>query len=146
MDDFREAPGSQITPNQGGRVGSTPIPGVKKCGGCGLEKPSSEFYQKGHELQSYCISCKVKAQARLHAIAKQQARQYLTTKGCKDCGNTDFRVLDFDHVDRKFARVSQLLGSYNWTSKKVQDEITRCEIRCANCHRIRHWNEDASNR
>ena len=59
---------------------------------------------------------------------------------CADCGNTDIRVIDFDHIDpaTKMINVSSLFGRFaNPEHKKISDEASKCEIRCANCHRIR---------
>lgn len=61
--------------------------------------------------------------------------QYLLEHPCIDCGENDIVVLDFDHVRGvKIKSVSQILvdGSGN---AKLQKEIDKCEVRCANCHR-----------
>lgn len=62
--------------------------------------------------------------------------EFLKTQICVDCGNSDYRVLEFDHVaDDKFAGVAELINrGRNW--KDVQAEIAKCEVRCCNCHRI----------
>lgn len=62
---------------------------------------------------------------------------YLSTHPCVDCGETDIRVLDFDHIDtvNKKANISQLISRTNW--KHLKKEIAKCEVRCANCHRIK---------
>lgn len=53
-------------------------------------------------------------------------------RGCVDCGEKDFRVLDFDHVRGK----SFTIGSSPRKAIAVlYAEIDRCEVRCANCHR-----------
>lgn len=56
--------------------------------------------------------------------------------GCADCGySTHPAALDFDHVgDGKTANVSSLIGCA-WD--RVAAEIAKCEVVCANCHRIR---------
>lgn len=44
-------------------------------------------------------------------------------------------MLDFDHVTGdKFANVKQMV---TWTisRQRIFDEIAKCEVRCANCHR-----------
>lgn len=80
-------------------------------------------------------------------MAKAQAgyikmRQYLAAKGCLGCGNRDFRVLDFDHTEPKAnGWVTSLVAKYGWEHHLVQAEVDKCEVRCANCHRIRHWIE-----
>ncbi|MEO7019954.1 MAG: hypothetical protein ABI234_07370, partial [Ktedonobacteraceae bacterium] len=55
---------------------------------------------------------------------------------CVDCNCLDIRVLEFDHVHGKKAKsISELLkNSASWP--RIQSEIAKCEVRCANCHRI----------
>lgn len=57
---------------------------------------------------------------------------------CLDCGHRFPLVcMDFDHVrgEKKF-NVSQAYNvAGSW--QKIIDEIAKCEIVCANCHRIR---------
>lgn len=70
--------------------------------------------------------------------------EYLKVHPCVDCGETDIRVLDFDHViGIKTYAVARLLG-YHSTTNKLELEIAKCEVRCANCHRkktsdTRNW-------
>jgi hypothetical protein len=59
--------------------------------------------------------------------------------GCVDCGHVDLahpEVFDFDHVrGDKTSGVASLA-----TSGSVEDliaEMDKCEVVCANCHRIR---------
>jgi hypothetical protein len=54
---------------------------------------------------------------------------------CQHCGNTDPRVLDFDHVDptSKTLLISQ---SYHLPLVRLEEEIAKCRLLCANCHRI----------
>jgi hypothetical protein len=62
--------------------------------------------------------------------------EYLSDKSCIDCGEKDPVVLEFDHreKDKKFKHISKLMsGHYSWNS--VLNEIDKCDIRCANCHR-----------
>lgn len=65
---------------------------------------------------------------------------YKKRSKCLDCGLSGARcpeVLDFDHVnnDKKF-NVSEF-RHYTSGFNKVKKEISKCEIVCANCHRIR---------
>jgi hypothetical protein len=63
--------------------------------------------------------------------------EFLSVHSCVDCGNADLRVLEFDHVrGEKSYDVSRLVcsGARLW---RLKNEIEKCEIRCANCHRIK---------
>lgn len=78
----------------------------------------------------------------------QQTRRDLINKikldrGCSICGyNAHAAALDFNHIngDKKFS-ISQ---DTKKAMSKLLAEIDKCEILCANCHRIhtyenRHW-------
>ena len=78
----------------------------------------------------------------------QQSRRDLinkikTDRGCAKCGyNTHPAALDFNHVHgEKSFGVGQ---DPKVAMHKLLEEIAKCEILCANCHRVhtaknRHW-------
>ena len=65
--------------------------------------------------------------------------EYLRDKVCTDCGYKDSRVFEFDHLpgfEKKFEIGKAVSGSTrSW--KLILTEIEKCEVVCANCHRIR---------
>ena len=83
---------------------------------------------------------------RLNTEAKRRAKirtrlwlkEYLQAHPCVDCGEHDLRVLEFDHMkpEDKTAGVSRLAGN-GASLARVQAEVAKCEVRCANCHRRR---------
>jgi hypothetical protein len=62
--------------------------------------------------------------------------QSLKNKPCADCGNSFHpAVMEFDHLrDKKFT-ISKKPSKKS--RRKLLDEISKCEIVCANCHRMR---------
>jgi hypothetical protein len=64
----------------------------------------------------------------------QRIIDYLREHPCVDCGERDIVVLEFDHIGDKVADVSAYAGGGR-TWARVQAEIDKCEVRCANCHR-----------
>ena len=57
--------------------------------------------------------------------------------GCVDCGNTDIRVLEFDHVrGEKIWSVSEMVTRGSGMDVLLA-EIAKCEVRCRNCHVIK---------
>lgn len=66
---------------------------------------------------------------------RKHLRKHLSSNPCVDCGESDIVVLDFDHV--RGNKISSLADSVNkaWSLRKIDEEIEKCEIRCANCHR-----------
>lgn len=126
----------------------------KKCTQCGKTKPYADF-QKRTATKTGCASmCKPCKRAydrahyathpnRRHYIKQNRQKErknahnfickYLQTHPCVDCGETDPVVLEFDHVYApKKAVVSRLKNS---STKAVKQEIAKCVVRCANCHR-----------
>jgi len=59
--------------------------------------------------------------------------------GCKNCGESDYRCLDFHHTDpsTKDAEVSELWRHASIIT--IRKEIEKCEVLCANCHRKLHY-------
>jgi hypothetical protein len=65
------------------------------------------------------------------------ARAYLLEHPCVDCGEADPIVLEFDHVRGvKAADVSNLVKGVA-SRARLETEIAKCDVRCANCHRRR---------
>lgn len=68
---------------------------------------------------------------------RERLNAYKLQRGCKDCGyNTRPEALDFDHLpgNKKSFQISQVTGR-SWN--RVLEEIAKCELVCANCHRVR---------
>jgi hypothetical protein len=61
--------------------------------------------------------------------------EFFTTHPCSDCGETDPVVLEFDHLGDKAFNIAKGLRDRSW--KALIDEIAKCDIVCANCHRRR---------
>lgn len=59
-----------------------------------------------------------------------------TSQGCLVCGERVAVCLDFHHLDpsKKEFTLSKALRS----NKKLADEIAKCVVLCANCHRKLH--------
>ena len=63
-------------------------------------------------------------------------RDYKLAKGCLDCGYAEHSVaLQFDHrpgTDKKYN-----VSSLSTRSREfIQQEIDKCDVRCANCHAV----------
>jgi len=85
------------------------------------------------------VERKAEKQAKAN-IRATDLRRYLdsikTERGCVDCGFSGHpSALDFDHVDGE----KLLLVSSCKSRAQADAEIAKCEVRCANCHRIRTW-------
>ena len=71
-------------------------------------------------------------------LARQVAREfvynYLLTHPCEHCGENDVRVLEFHHVGDKDMAVGYMVSG-GWSVPRIQAEIDKCDVLCANCHR-----------
>ena len=132
-------------------------PSRKRCSMCKQWKPLEEFHRnraRKDGRQHACKPCNIarnqrwyreNPQVRLERTDEYNRRRkrhlqelllaYLHEHPCVDCGESDPVVLDFDHVrDDKVANVSMMvLRKRPWSV--ILEEIAKCEVRCANCHR-----------
>lgn len=139
----------------------------KICSGCGQERDTERDFAWKNKAkgtrQRWCKFCQAEANSRhyqnnkhiyldraltrnaqVNTENKQRLYAYLSSHPCVDCGQTDIRVLEFDHVrGNKTANITKLLkNATSW--KAIENEIAKCEVRCVNCHRARtsesgHW-------
>jgi hypothetical protein len=87
------------------------------------------------------------AQRRHRIKVRKNLFNFLLSQKCTDCGESDPIVLDFDHKipNKKFKTISRMLsGHYSWNS--ILDEIKKCDVRCANCHRRRSYSQFGKHR
>lgn len=77
-----------------------------------------------------------------HAKKQEYKRKLAELKektGCKDCGVKNHIILDFDHLRDKKYNISRMVhDGFSW--RAILKEIDKCEVVCANCHRIRTHN------
>ncbi len=132
---------------------------TKFCPRCKEILPVEEFNWKikNKKRASYCKKCsryyinehykknkdyyKEKAIIRNKAVRleiNQFLFSYLQDHPCIDCGEDNPVVLEFDHKDRgkKFMAIGTM-KKRQYSISAIKKEISRCDIRCANCHRIK---------
>lgn len=130
---------------------------MKICPKCTLELENNSFnknIRKKDGLQTYCRNCQKQIDKKFYPkrditekLKKEKIRRilvnnfkvnYLKEHPCFDCNNSDIRVLEFHHI---YKRKDFNLGESNrYCLNRVKDEIEKCIVLCANCHRIRHYN------
>ena len=113
---------------------------TKKCRKCDTELVVGEnlchFDFDNHNY--LCSPCQSKEKQSRHAKRKLEAIEYLGGK-CADCGGVVHpQAYDFHHVDpsNKKGKVTQMLRQNSW--KTIVEELDKCVLLCANCHRVRH--------
>jgi hypothetical protein len=92
-----------------------------------------EYYRKNRDAQKARL---LRNAAARKADNKSRVIEYLREHPCVDCGEADIVVLQFDHVANKERDVARMLSG-SWTWSAIEREIAKCEVRCANCHRLR---------
>jgi len=118
-----------------------------RCRSCRAKRPSNPQRRK-----NYAREYGRKRRARLYEIIDRHKLE----AGCAHCGyHEDARALDFDHIDpaTKVQTISWLVTTSGVNPDnpkhmaKLMDEIAKCQVLCANCHRIKtrearegHWN------
>jgi hypothetical protein len=87
-----------------------------------------------------------KRNAAVRAKYKTAVDALKIARGCIDCGyNLHAEALDFDHLRDKVMAVSKMATwGYSWPL--IEQEIMKCEVVCANCHRVRTVNRRTSKR
>lgn len=137
---------------------------MRICTRCYQTKPESEYFVKDSRVGRLHAQCKdcyrthrkvtyAEHYARYRELYRRRAkkrrdelraefhtnmRTFMTGKACSDCGESDIRVLELDHLDpnNKTFNISQAVRlGFNWSA--VELEIKKCQILCANCHKRR---------
>ncbi len=131
---------------------------MQRCSKCGVEKPLGAFPQRRDRRSgrgTVCLECGrayhrehyrrnreyyIKKAGRIQGPRREKIRimliEYLRSHPCVDCGESDIRVLQFDHRDPslKGANIGDLVRQgTRWNA--VVGEIEKCDVRCGNCHR-----------
>lgn len=71
---------------------------------------------------------------------KEYIRQIKEKHSCADCGEKyHYSQMDFDHVDGKKKHNLSRYANSSVSIKTIKEEIKKCEVVCANCHRYRTW-------
>lgn len=130
---------------------------MKICKRCGVSKAYSDFHKSAKSkdgLHSYCKICNNRQRIEKYRnnITEEKVYRdgwrkrsqdecrafivdYLKRHPCVDCGNSDIRVLEFDHVGDKKYNIASMIGSTS--VNRLREEVKKCVVRCANCHRIK---------
>jgi hypothetical protein len=125
----------------------------RRCHRCGETRPIAMFYvaieakraaQGRHHW--HCRFC----QREINSARRRPRQDYVDAvklaNGCADCGlrSPHPEIYDFDHLPGfdKVAGVSALLTK--GTFDGLVAEVAKCDVVCANCHRIRTRSREAA--
>jgi hypothetical protein len=129
---------------------------MKRCCTCHEDKDLSEYNKnktRKDGLNTICRECskarskqyyrenrqhhkkETMARKNIHTLRNRQFRwDYVSTHPCVDCGESDPVVLEFDHLGDKKKCISYMVGM-GYSLKSIKEEVAKCEVRCANCHK-----------
>lgn len=118
----------------------------KVCRYCNTEKPIEDFPIAGTTkgvtyYRNKCNTCYCAMKAdRRHKISRW-LKDLKKGLACEKCGNADFRVLEFHHSngDKDF-NIGQA-STLGYSRKRILEEVKKCNVLCACCHRILHHEE-----
>jgi hypothetical protein len=129
----------------------------KKCNHCGEWKDENEFnwrykslgvrnkacrdcqhafnkaYYEGDAKERHLKQVRERTNA-AREVARKFIIQYLLMHPCEKCGERDPIVLEFHHVGEKDLTITRMVSG-GWSIKRIQQEIDKCQVLCANCHR-----------
>jgi hypothetical protein len=82
---------------------------------------------------------KVRQQTKAQRTRNQEfVRSFLSEHPCVDCGESDIVVLEFDHQRDKTQEVCELARN-GVSLQTLKNEIEKCDVVCANCHKRRTY-------
>lgn len=128
---------------------------MKKCTFCKEIKDLSQFHKNKSKKDGHnnvCKTCRKEYHKKwyeqgkrdyvVNRNAKHRLRNktwlynYLLEHPCVDCGEDDPVVLEFDHLKDKIDNVGKMAAD-GVSLKKLREEIAKCQVVCANCHKRR---------
>lgn len=129
---------------------------LKRCTGCDVEKPLSDFRKDTSKKDGHRYECKVCSRTRINSVYTQKysikcnarskstriervelVKQHKQQNPCVVCGEAEPACLDFHHKEasEKENSIAQML---NGSLLKLLTEMAKCVILCSNCHRKVH--------
>lgn len=116
---------------------------TKNCTDCKITKPIEQFYKSKTHKYGVMVYCK-------HCFNQRCIQRWIKRKikfinyfggGCEKCNlkleNSHYSVFEFHHkVDHT--------KDFDWSKlrlmseTKIKDELSKCSLLCANCHRLEH--------
>ncbi len=129
---------------------------MKTCSKCGEEKSLVEYYlfsksKDGHQkMCKQCMKisynkCRLKKKDHYQQVQRDREKrnserlmEWKHTQQCLHCENNNPITLDLHHRDPLEDDVWIADVFRNWSWKRLKEEIDKCDVLCANCHRIEH--------
>lgn len=93
-----------------------------------------------HRKKHYSDSCQKRIGTSSNCVKRNRNRDFVNSykqqNPCCQCGESDIGCLDFHHDGEKDINISRAVC--DWGINRLQKEIEKCKVLCANCHRLVH--------
>lgn len=138
-------------------------PDTMRCSRCHENRAEGEWLPSAWKRQrgGYCRSCQaayykdrvsadkgyfLKYQNARRKVGYDKIKALKESLGCMVCGyNKCHAALDFHHRDQS-TKKHNICRVWNLSWERAMEEIAKCDLLCANCHREHHFNERESAR
>lgn len=119
---------------------------TKICTKCKKELPIENFNWRDKNKgtrRSECKYCHTQYMRDLYEQKQEFVSKLKAQIKCKKCGERKSYMLDFHHLDpNEKENTIARMTSNSYRIEKVLDEIKKCTVFCANCHREFHYLND----
>lgn len=98
----------------------------------------AKAYYQANRQKVIDYSCKRREVRRLEN--SRWVFKYLLFHPCIDCGEGNPIVLEFDHkpgTKEKVDKTVCYMVKVPYSLDKIKAEVAKCDVRCANCHRLK---------
>ena len=120
---------------------------MKKCWSCSKELSEDCFFKdrsKTDGLDGRCKSCSKVRKYRNGGSYKSPKRIAINEAKSKPCTDCNLKyppyVMEFDHIPGKGEKIADISRmAFDYGLSLIQEEIKKCELVCANCHRERTY-------
>lgn len=134
---------------------------TKPCSKCGVVKDISDFAVRKISTGQHSTECKdchkkvrdlyylnnkdveqKRVKDRVKAL-RVQIRDLKHTLSCEICKEDHYACLQFHHINPKEKEMAiSLTANLGWSFKRIEKEMAKCRVLCANCHFKLHYEEN----
>ena len=116
---------------------------TKICSKCGRELPLENFHWRNKEKglrRADCKECHSNHMKQVYQKKKDTIQELKSQCKCAKCGDDRGYILDYHHINpnEKETTIARMTSNC-YTLDKVYNEIEKCIVLCANCHREFHY-------
>ena len=137
---------------------------TKKCSRCHSVHPLTREYwyvksESKDGFSTWCKDCKKEVDKKRNSrkkvrlannsnsaqrklVAKTYIYEQLSKSKCVDCGETNILALEYDHINGDKLKGVGRLANSGYSLSVIKEEISKCVVRCSNCHRAKTHKEN----